>query len=217
MKERIIYGLSGADGKIVYVGYTGNGLVYALDHQRSRSRLGTNTPVCVWIRENGEVFDGEVLEYLKPEDDAKDRVAYWSDYITANGGELLNVSSEQMSERLKKVFAERPELRAAVSRANKGRVVSEETRRRISESNKGKVISEAQRDAVRRTHTGKIVSEETRRKIAEKARGHQRNLGRVQSQETRDRMSYSKHLKNHVFWSINKTSCRWCENPNLKP
>jgi group I intron endonuclease len=70
-----------------------------------------------------------------------------------------------------------------LSKANKGKIVSQETREKISKANRGVVRSEEFKQKVSRVHKGKITSKETREKmsIAHK--------GRVVSKETREKMS----------------------------
>ncbi len=58
-----------------------------------------------------------------------------------------------------------------MSKANKGKIVSNETREKISKANKGKVLSENTRKKIGLKHKGKIISKETRDKLSKSLKG----------------------------------------------
>jgi hypothetical protein len=101
--------------------------------------------------------------------------------------------------------AKRPEIREKISKANTGRVHTEETRNNMSKAKKGKrgtPKSEETREKIRKALTGKTVSEEVRKKLSEINKGKklsqeiknkisQSNKGRIVTQETRDKISQS--------------------------
>jgi len=101
--------------------------------------------------------------------------------------------------------AKRPEIREKISKANTGRVHTEETRNNMSKAKKGKrgtSKSEETREKIRKALTGKTVSEEVRKKLSEINKGKklsqeiknkisQSNKGRIVTQETRDKISQS--------------------------
>lgn len=98
-----------------------------------------------------------------------------------------------------------PEIREKMSKAARGRPVSEETRKKRSQSLKGRVFSEETKRKISQAKIGKIVSEETKRKLSEINKGNilsletrqkisKANKGRKAAEETRKKMSeYAKH------------------------
>jgi len=78
---------------------------------------------------------------------------------------------------------------------NKGRKASEETCRKLSESHKGQVPwNKGIQTGVVPWNKGISPSEETRRKL------HDANVGKVLSQETRDKMSKSRSGERNPLW-----------------
>jgi hypothetical protein len=105
--------------------------------------------------------------------------------------------------------AKRPEIREKISKANTGRVHTEETRNNMSKAKKGKrgtPKSEETREKIRKALTGRTVSEDVRKKLSEINKGKklspeiknkisQSNKGRIVTQETRDKISKSQKGK----------------------
>ena len=214
MNDRIIYGLSGPDGRLSYIGSSRNDLTYVVQHHRSAAKARKNqSPVNLWILEVGlHSFTGEVLETVT-EEDAADRLQWWLDAAREAGHPIRNLTKEDHSERVRKAMND-PEVRARIEASRPRKY----TRRADWVSRKGQTgrhISEEHKAAVSRAHKGKVLSEETRRKIAEKAKGHKRNAGRVQSEETRLKMSWTKHQNGHVAKEIVREGCRWCAGDTL--
>lgn len=204
----IIYALTDSIGTIRYIGYTKNDLTYAVNHHRSAAKaMRKSTPVNQWIAEIGlHEFKGEVLEKLKADDDTEDRLAWWVDYARANDHPLLNLTKEEHMRRVRAAMGT-PEVRAKVAAANSGRTHSAEWRAKISAANKGRVLTAEHRENISKAQKGKVVSEETRAKIAAKAMGHQRNLGRRHTEETKAKMS---HTKVHTKKGVVDPDCMWC-------
>jgi hypothetical protein len=204
-----IYSLSGADGKTVYFGATSKNAAYALSHHRSAAKSAKRrTPINGWVLENGASMVFTALEEVSAEDKGT-RLDFWISNARRGGLPILNVTKEDHRAKVKAAMST-PEVRAKISENGKGRVNSPEHRKAISEANKGRVISAEHRAIVSARHKGKVTSEETKRKIAEKAMGHQRNLGRTHSPEAREKMSHTRHLRNHVDKAVTKATCRWC-------
>jgi hypothetical protein len=204
-----IYSLSGPDGVVRYFGATTKNEAYVLSHQKSAAKSAKRkTPANEWVLENLDGLKFTALEEVEPE--RKDeRLEFWITNARGQGLPILNVSKEAHRLKVRQAMAS-PEVRAKISENGKGRVNSPEHRRAISEANKGRVITPEHREIISRVHTGKVTSEETKRKIAEKARGHKRNLGRTHSPEAREKMSKTRHERNHVDKGIFKEGCRWC-------
>lgn len=216
MDRNVIFTLSGPDGGVRFIGTTTMGLHARVIRYKSAIASSGKSPVMQWIREIG--FDNVIartVEVVDSPEQLKERADHWIGIFSQGGHELLNVTPEQHSALVKKSF-EDPAVRAKISKANKGRVRSPETRERMSQSRKGHGISAEHRALISRIHTGKVVGEETRRKISEKAMGHKRNQGRVQSPMTRLKMSRSKHENGHVAKGIVKDNCRWCAGLDWK-
>lgn len=65
-----------------------------------------------------------------------------------------------------------PESKAKLSESAKKRPpISEETRKKLSKASKGKTLSDYQRQRIRESNSTRIVSEETKRKISEATKG----------------------------------------------
>lgn len=204
MSTKIIYGVIGPDGRLVYVGTSKNDASYVEHHHRSAAKAGkSQTPINQWIRTVGlDKFKVETLEEV-PSEDAKDRQQFWIDSARLAGHPIRNLTKEETSERVRKGMQE------------SGTVKQPRTRPKTykpREPRTGFHITDEHKAAISRAHKGKVVSEETRKKISEKAMGHKRNAGRVQSPETRMKMSLTKHTRGHVEKGIVKETCRWC-NP----
>lgn len=215
---KMIYGLSGPDNRIVYIGTSKNDTTYVTSHHRASARSAVkdpskSTPIREWIAQTGFYdFKAEELEMVE-DADLEDRLAYWMDYCAANDIKLLNISKEEQLAKLKERMAD-PEVRARMLANRPKKRVRPEGWVKPAPKKTGRTISEAHKEAVRRAHTGKTVSEETRRKISEKAKGHKRNLGRVQSPEARLKMSHSKHLKHTGLTDF--PNCRWCAGDDFQ-
>lgn len=210
MSEKIIYGVSGPDGRLVYVGTSKNDLSYVEQHHRSAAKAGkSSTPINDWIIETGLYeFRVELLETVTIED-AKDRQQWWIDASRESGHPILNLTKEEASERVKQGMKDTDAITRAV--ANRPKTYAKRTNNR-----KGFHLSDEHKAAISRAHKGKVVSEETRKKISEKAMGHKRNLGRYKSEATRLKMSWTKHLHGHVDKDIYKPTCRWCNGDVLE-
>lgn len=209
--KNVIYGLAGPDGQIRYVGFTTSTMQYRVNNHRSAAKGGHTAPVNQWIREVGlHSFTGVELEIVPEGEDLREKAEVWIKGFESRGVNLLNCTEAEHAARTRKAM-EDPEVRAKISKADRSHTQTPEWRKMISEANKGRKISPEHRAIVSRTHKGKTVSEETRAKISERAMGHKRNLGRVQSAETREKMSVSKHNNLHVAKGIVKTGCRHCE------
>lgn len=63
------------------------------------------------------------------------------------------------------------EAKQKMSEARKGHITTEETRKKISEANKGKKVSEETRVKLSESHKGKTFTEETRKKMSESHKG----------------------------------------------
>lgn len=206
-----IYSLSGPDGVPRYFGATSKDAAYALSHHRSAAKSAKRrTPVNEWVLEAGGSVGFTALETVDAESKAE-RLEFWIADARSKGLDILNVSKEEHAAKVKEAMAD-PEVRARISENGKGRVNTPEHRKAISDANRGRVITPEHRAIISKVHTGKITSEETKALIAEKARGHLRNLGRKHTPEARERMSHTRHVRNHVDKNVTKDSCVWC-NP----
>lgn len=95
-------------------------------------------------------------------------------------------------------FAASEEVKAAISRANKGRVFSEETREKMRKAATGKRHSEETKEKLREHRMRQVMpefTEERKAAIAERMRG------RFVSAETRQRISESKTGKTGFKWT----------------
>jgi hypothetical protein len=204
-----IYSLSGPDGVVRYFGATTKNEAYVLSHQKSAAKSAKRkTPANEWVLDNLNGLTFTALEEVEPE--RKDeRLEFWIGNARRQSLPVLNVSKEEHRLKVRAAMAS-PEVRQKISENGKGRVNSPEHRKAISEANKGRVISREHREIISKVHTGKITSDETKAKIAEKARGHKRNLGRSHTPEAREKMSKTRHIRNHEDKGIVKATCRWC-------
>ena len=204
-----IYGLSDNGGTLRYIGVSSKDAAYVLSHHRSAAKSAKRpTPVNEWVLSVGDRLKYKAIHEVTAEQKA-DRVDAVIQSLRDAGVDLLNVSKEEHAARVKEAMSD-PDVRKKISENGKGRVNSPEHRKAISEANKGRVISEEHKLIISLIHSGKITSESTKQKIAEKARGHKRNLGRTHSQEAKDKMSQTRHRKNHVEKDLVKDGCRWC-------
>jgi len=205
-----IYGLCGPDRNIVYIGVSSKDAAYVLSHHRSAAKGAKNkTPINEWVLEHGAEMSFKVIQEVTEEQKA-DRLAAIISAMRDNGTKLLNITPEEHAARVREAMSD-PEVRARISENGKGRVNSPEHRQAISEANKGRVISEEHKAIISIIHSGKITSDATKAKIAAKAMGHKRNLGKTHSQEAKDKMSQTRHRKNHVEKDLVKEGCRWCK------
>lgn len=89
------------------------------------------------------------------------------------------------------------EIKKKISKAKKGKTLSEETRKKISEGHKGennhnygKKLSEETRNKISKSLKGKPLSEETKRKISEANKGEKHPFyGKQHTEETRKKIS----------------------------
>ena len=211
-----IYGLCGPDRNIVYIGVSSKDAAYVLSHHRSAAKGAKNkTPINEWVLEHGAEMSFKVIQEVTEEQKA-DRLAAIISAMRDNGTKLLNITPEEHAARVREAMSD-PEVRARISENGKGRVNSPEHRAAISEANKGRVISEEHKAIISIIHSGKITSDATKAKISAKAMGHKRNLGKKHSEEAKDRMSHTRHRKNHVEKDITKDTCRWCNGETFNP
>lgn len=83
--------------------------------------------------------------------------------------------------------------------------ISEETRAKMSRAQKGKVISEGVRNTLRKLRTGTKLSDSTKNKIGLASMGHKHNLGKKHSVETKNKMSIDRLGNNNgSFLVLNK-------------
>lgn len=102
-----------------------------------------------------------------------------------------------------------PEVRAKISAANKGRIVSAETRRKIGLANsvalKGRTVPDEVRQKISehngRGFLGKHHTEETRRKNSEAHIGKKYHLGYKHSEESKHKMRMAKLGKKRGPWT----------------
>lgn len=206
-----IYGLCGPDRNIVYVGVSSKDAAYVLSHHRSAAKGAKNkTPINEWVLEHGAEMSFKPIQQVT-EDQKAERLDAIITAMRESGTKLLNITPEEHAARVREAMST-PEVRQRISENGKGRVNSPEHRKAISEANKGRVISEEHKAIISVIHSGKITSEATKAKIRAKALGHKRNLGKTHSQEAKDKMSHTRHLRNHVEKEVTKATCRWC-NP----
>lgn len=131
-------------------------------------------------------------------------------WCMSNKGKYFNSRIyETLREQVVKLYsgennpAKRPEVREKISKANTGRVHTEEARKNMSKSQKGRKrspVSEETKEKIRVSNTGKKRSEKSKRKQSESTKGkkltqehknniRKSNIGRIVSQETRDKIS----------------------------
>jgi hypothetical protein len=128
---------------------------------RSRGQRGKKMPP--WTEERKRQFS---LRYL-----GEGNPFYGKTHTeeSLNSAVAARAAHETWYENVKKAMQSRPpssaETRAKISRANKGRRISEETRKRISAGNKGKVISPESREKMRAAKLGKPLSMEHVEKV----------------------------------------------------
>lgn len=206
-----IYALVDERGTFRYIGSSTKDAAYVLSHHRSAAKSAKKrTPVNEWVLGYpGRITYKPLLQVediLRKEELEKAIAKY-----RGQGHDLLNLTKEQHAAKVREAMA-KPEVRSKISENGKGRVNSPEHRKAISEANKGRVISPEHKAIISATHKGKVTSEATKAKIAEKAMGHKRNAGRTHSQEAKDKMSHTRHVRNHVEKDVTKPTCRWC-NP----
>lgn len=102
----------------------------------------------------------------------------------------------EVRENIRKNCWDNKEVRAKISKANKGRIKSEEWRRKIGEANKGRLVSKETRKKIKKAlanpeikeklskaSKGRIVSEETRKNISKAQKG------KIRSKEVKESMS----------------------------
>ena len=206
-----IYGLSDNGGTLRYIGVSSKDAAYVLSHHRSAAKSAKRrTPVNEWVLSIGDRLKYKAIHEVT-EEQKTDRVNAVIESLRSAGVDLLNVSKEEHAAKVRQAMSD-PDVRKRISENGKGRVNTPEHRAAISRANKGRVISEEHRAIISKVHSGKVTSDETKAKIAEKARGHKRNAGRVHTQASKDRMSHTRHLKNHLE---PKEGCRWCNGEKL--
>ena len=78
----------------------------------------------------------------------------------------------------------------ALSKANKGKKLSEETKKKMSDVNKGKKLSEEHKKKISEGNKGKKMSDEARRKVSEAKKGRTSwNKGKHHTVESKKKMS----------------------------
>ena len=77
-----------------------------------------------------------------------------------------------------------------MSKANKGKIITEEARRKIGEAHKGKKLSDETKQKISEAHKGKKLSNEHRRKMSEALKGENHpSYGKQLSEATRRKIS----------------------------
>jgi len=211
-----IYGLCGPDRNIVYIGVSSKDAAYVLSHHRSAAKGAKNkTPINEWVLEHGAEMSFKVIQEVTEEQKA-DRLAAIISAMRDNGTKLLNITPEEHAARVREAMSD-PEVRARISENGKGRVNSPAHREAISKANRGRIISEEHKAIISVIHSGKVTSEATKKKISERAMGHQRNLGKTHSESAKNKMSHTRHIRNHIEKETTKDSCRWCQGEVFTP
>ena len=108
-------------------------------------------------------FKYEVLEYCSL-DSLIEREQYWIDFYGLEN--LYNICPKAYSRLNSPVSLE---TREKISKANKGRIKSEEEKLKLSKANLGKKMSEETKEKLRQINQGKTYSEETKEKHRLKA------------------------------------------------
>ena len=106
----------------------------------------------------------------------------------------------------------------AVSKANKGKKLSEETKKKMSDVNKGKKLSEEHKKKISAGNKGKKMSDEARRKMSEAKKGKTPwNKGKHYTVESKKKMSDAnkgKHLSEETKKKLSEArkGMRWFNN-----
>lgn len=134
-----------------------------------------------WNKYGEKVFKFSIIEKCG-KDKLEEREQYWVDWYKANG-KVYNVRVECVVNNRGVKTGPCSELKKLkLSKANKGRKVSEETRKKLSESHKGYKHSEETRKKLSEAGKNKKHTEESKKKMR----------GRIISNETRKKMSDSR-------------------------
>ena len=181
------------NGKI-YIGLT------TISPEKSKHYYGSGTYIVRAIKKYGKHnFTKDILEQnIKSNDDLHAAEINWINlhnatnpdigYNISTGGESGAIGHKH-SEETKKIISDHSkniskETRIKLSKASKGRILSEDHKRKIKESNigqkrsedaknkmsiggKGKILSDEHRNNISKASKGRVFSEETRRKLSE--------------------------------------------------
>lgn len=202
----IIYVIINIINNKQYVGQTINSIQHRFDQHCYLATTDSNVPIISAIRKYGkDSFSINMLEECADFDDLNNKEKYWIKkmntynigYNATTGGDSFEISKKS---------------RLKMSKAHKGKTLSNETKRKISLSNqgqipwiKGKKHSEETKRKISLGNMGKVrppkagkVTDETRANISKANKGKVPwNKGKKMSEETRKKMSNAK--KNMIF------------------
>lgn len=133
-----------------------------------------------YLRICGDDLRMQIMEVVPPGDDWADRERYWISTIRLLWNTDANIADGGQGV---PGYVHTVHARMRISKAFKGRKVTENHRRKISESLKGRIISPKWRENIRRSRLGKSLTNETKEKLSASLKG------RSISKETRDKLS----------------------------
>ena len=76
--------------------------------------------------------------------------------------------------------------------ANLGKKLSEETKQKIGNASRGRKHSEESKEKLRNINLGRKMSEEARKNMSESQKGHRNNLGKIRSDESKEKSRQSR-------------------------
>lgn len=147
-----------------------HGLSYHLSHDRSRKANWIRS-----LRSTGVDYGIRVLQFYSSADDLNEEERLWIALGRQEGWDLTNLTdggdgaSSPMPEETRQKIREacnKPEAIEKMRRANKGKIVSEETRARASLAHKGIRPSAETRAKQSAARKGRVVSAATRAKLS---------------------------------------------------
>jgi group I intron endonuclease len=202
----IIYKATNLINGKVYIGQTTNSLEQRAKQHFLKKDDGTYFHNA--LKKYGQDgFKWEVIDQANDEHELIDKeiywIAYYESFIDKNKG-YNSTSGGEVSKSLSN------DVRLKISKANKGKIITEEQREKLRQAFTGRYVSNETREkqslsamGSKNGMYGKKHSEETKRKIGEASLGHkltqeaknkisEANRGKIVSDETREKLSSSK-------------------------
>ena len=162
-----VYGLvDPRDLSLRYIGKSCNGITVPNRHRRTNTKINNNPAKRAWVKELenlGRTYQVQVLEEFVSNDGLGQAERDWIAQARHLGLPLFNITDGGENEPGATMSIE---LRAIISRTNRGTIKSPETRRRMSVAKKGHVVSEEARRKIGDATKGRKHSADTRAKMS---------------------------------------------------
>jgi len=189
MSYGYIYAGTHLDDGRTYVGQTIQDVEKYINTTYIKNKGKGRTKLFNAINKDGtDKFHFDVIDYADSKEELDERESYWIEALDSiKNGFNLTTGGRSCGRHTN-------ETKEKISKAIKGRVLSDEHKKKIGDAHRGKVISLENIQKLREANLGKKMSEETKKKMSESQKGkkHDNGLaGKKQSEETKRKRSVS--------------------------